>query len=194
MKTNNKIIVGAILAAVFTLWWVVDATPASLEKVEAPRAITIISCRIEEFVTIILPDGSEKTISINDYKDGDQIVPPEVRNYHNYEWKISHGEMECMREIVELTDTEELKGAPPLGADFSSPVPCIAAAMSFTPVWNDLHKGWAVFAVGCPNPLYDDNGTPDDKSDDRIIGYKMPECPSEINNLPVKCHFDESEV
>lgn len=167
------------------------AHPAEVPK--APRALAIIGCQVEEFVTILLPDGSQKRIALDDYKTG-EIVSPSVSNYRDYEWKIRDGELACQRDLVDLMDTEELKGAPSLDTDFSSNQTCVGAAIAYTPIWNDAHEGWAVFAAGCPNPQYSDNGTPDDKSDDRIVGHKMPECPSEINGMAIKCNFDESEV
>ena len=164
--------------------------------VSVPRTLTVIGCRVTEYVSAYDPITSSpaKRMKLKDVPEGYIIVPPLVHDYKDYEWRIENSELECKRDIVDLLDTEEIKGAPLLGADFSRHIQCVMASMSYAPKWAAAHPGWWPIGIGCPNPMLDDGGTPSDYSDDRIIGYKMPECPSEINGLIVTCKFDESAI
>ena len=161
--------------------------------VTVPRSLSIVACETNEFITI-LRGANVLRVPIEKLMWADKIIKPQVHNWRDLEWRIEGGKIDCKHEIIDLTDLAELKGMPGMDEDFSRHLICNLAAASYTPTWNDRNHGWAVMAIGCPKPLFSDNGTPDDLSDDRIVGYAMPSCPSEINNILIKCLFSENEI
>ena len=194
-----KMTISFVLAAGVSLLWLgIIALPAKERSADVfvPRQLAIIGCEVEEYVWTYDPmvAGSEFRTPVSKVPSGYLVLPAPHHDAKDLEWKIVEGKLDCMRDLVTLDDAAELAGVPSIGADFSRAIGCQMAAMSFSPDWAKAHPGWWPLAVGCPNPIYTNNGTPDDTSDDRIVGYKMPECPSEINNIVVECTFDEGGI
>lgn len=111
-------------------------------------------------------------------------------------------EYECKREL--LKDMQDSTHFSPtatgkefqLEPNWGEHGQCARAAMMTAPRWNDENRGWAVVAVGCPTPIWDDGGSPDYWADDRIIGWHLPGCPTYLPGTTnrMKCRFDESSV
>lgn len=125
------------------------------------------------------------------------VGEPNVHDWRDLQWHVANGELECKREVIALQDDAALNSGTgpdnpalkPMDPDFSNWAACANAALSYTPKWQEAHRGWAVIAVGCPVPII--NAT-----DGRIIGYKLPECPSHIpgTNDPISCKYDDSVI
>ena len=213
MKLRSDAILLAIIwvVVIAVICFSMSTAAETKDSVRVPRALTIIGCETIEYVTIEVPvksidpkgevfdDPTEVLtyrVPMYDIPEGFErfLAPPVVHNFHDLEWNVVDGKLDCKREIVDLTDEGELQGAPTIGADFARAIGCQMAAMSYAPKWADSNPGWWPIAIGCPNPLYSDNGTPDDGQDDYIVGYKMPECPSDIKGMIIKCTFDESAI
>jgi len=87
------------------------------------------------------------------------------------------GVYECQRDIYPLVPRNPEVDPGNMAGD----VGCARAGMTIAPQWQEQHPGWAVVTIGCPNPMYNEDG--------RIIGYQMPGCPREMT-----CKFDEQEI
>lgn len=147
-----------LVNALLTLAGFVSYPVMAEATVPVPRNLVIISCRVN-----YTGETNEQT------------------HWVGMEWLFKDAEMQCKREVVELQDAAEENGAPPIDHDLSDNFQCQQAAMTYTPEYNKAHHGWAVYMVGCPNPIYNGDG--------KVIGYKMPECPSSV-----KCNFDPSFI
>lgn len=147
----------------------------------APQTLVIIACKADDLTG--QPGRHDPAMAAHGWRDLELHI-----NGNN--------EYECKRIVVPLEDAAIYQGLPPLASDFSNHTQCARAAMGFAPQWNDQNKGYAVVGIGCPVPEWADNGTPGDKSDDYIVGYRLPGCPSfrPGTNNRMRCSFDESAV
>lgn len=100
------------------------------------------------------------------------------------EWDTSNGVMHCRRHEIPLHDPAVDMGADP--QPFNT-FHCNYAAMRLGPSFDIERaakekdqpagsKGLRFWKAGCPVPIMDDNGTPNDVRDDRLIGWKIPDC------------------
>lgn len=147
----------------------------SIAVPQAPTALSIIACRVDDLTG--QPGRHDPALAAHNWRD--------------LELHIKDGELSCKREVVELQDQVQMidpEHSMPLHPDFSVWSQCAGVAMSYSQVWNDAHKGWAVVAAGCPTPIVDGNGN--------VIGFKMPECPSYLpgTQTRIKCRFDSSVI
>lgn len=114
-------------------------------------------------------------------------APDENSKYTGWrpsEWDTSNGVMHCRRHEIELYDPAVDKAADP--QPFNT-YHCNWAALRQGPGYDidramkekDLpvgSKGWRFWKSGCPVPIMDDNGTPNNPRDDKLIGWKIPDC------------------
>jgi hypothetical protein len=108
-------------------------------------------------------------------------------NWRNTEWDLTHGVMHCRREQVELYDKAVDQGGDPM--PFNTPA-CMRAAMTLGPQFDveNRDKPWRFWRAACPTPIMNDNGTPDNPRDDRLIGWQIPPCPEKRGVL--ECESD----
>lgn len=150
-----------------------------------PTDLAVIACRVDDWTgKRPLPDN---------------VIP--TRDWRDLEWhRDAEFALECKRIAVKLQDAVTAnyssKKAADLNPDWSEPTQCSARSMDLAPRWSAQNPGYWPLAIGCPTPIANNMGTPDDTSDDVIIDYKMPECPSYEpgTNTPMKCKFDESVI
>jgi hypothetical protein len=170
----------AVLAAT-----VASAAQAPAIK-KAPTQLSVIACRVDDWT-------------------GKRPLPEGVRpskDWRDLEWhRDAEFALECKRIALQLEDAVAMnysnKEAAALHPDWSDAGQCSARSMDLAPRWSAQNPGYWPLAIGCPTPIADDNGTPDDKSDDVIIDYKMPECPMYEPGKDGKrmhCKFDESMI
>lgn len=194
--------IGALLVVAGVLWSVGTVGPvkAGSDSVSVPRSLAITACEIVEMVWVVQrshPAGIQplpERKRIDEVLEGEEVIEKPYAHWKDYEWNIVDGKLDCRHDIVPLPVEQLIGTGGPLGGDLSRHLVCNRAAMSIAPEYAQDHPGWWPFAVGCPNPLYSDGGTPGDTSDDRIVGYKMPECPREVNGIAIKCKFSENEI
>lgn len=145
---------------------------ATAKPPEPPQTIVIIACRVDDLT------GQE----------GRQDPDLAAKGWRDLEWHLdAGGELECKREVVPLTDAVTLM-APEvneLKPDFSDLAQCAAVGMQYAPAYEKANKGWGVMAVGCPVRI---------ETDGVLTGWKLPDCPSEIGGMPIKCRFDGSLI
>lgn len=98
--------------------------------------------------------------------------------------------VECMRTIETVTDAAALnhlwlRQIMPNLADYGT---CAQVAMAYAPVWEALHRSWAIVKVGCPTKIVGADGN--------IVGWHMPECQGVLpgTSYPLRCRFDPSEI
>jgi hypothetical protein len=144
-----------------------------------PTTLVVIGCRVDDFTG--QPGRHDPNLAAKGWKD--------------LEWHINKSlELECKRDVLVLEDAVAMwaprKEAAPLNPDWSQFAQCSQAAMSIAPKWEEQNQGWAVMAVGCPRPVV--NIGPDGTQ--TTLSYHLPECPRIINQLPIKCRFDESVI
>jgi hypothetical protein len=98
--------------------------------------------------------------------------------WQDTQWDLTGGVMHCKREQMELYDPSVDQGADP--KSFNSWA-CMQAAMRMGPQFDvdatNAHRPWRFWRAACPTPILDDNGTPGDTRDDRIVGWQIPPCP-----------------
>lgn len=151
-----------------------------------PTSVVIVACRVDDWT-------------------GKRPLPPNIfpaRDWKDLELHVENGELQCKREVLNLEDAtlyspKALMDMLPLHPDFSEWTQCARVGVVQAAEYNKTHPGWGVVGVGCPVPIMDDNGTPEDFLDDRIIGFKLPECPSHLpghDDAPMKCRFDASII
>lgn len=157
-----------VLAALLSLVLPVIATAA----VQVPTTVVIIGCRVDDLTG----------------QPGRQDPNLAARGWRDLEWHFDNGlELQCKREVVPLEDSAALHdpSVTPLTPNFSAFAQCASVAMSYAPRWEQANRGWAVMAVGCPVPI---------TVDGKVVAYKMPDCPSSINGMDIKCKFDASLI
>jgi hypothetical protein len=149
-----------------------------------PTNLVVIACRVDDLTGQpgrhgVGPDGKfDETSAARDWRD----LEPAIKG----------GELECKREVSALEDAAVVmdstgKLAKPLNANFGNMGQCVHAGAMWSKQWNDAHRGWAVFAIGCPVPIVDQRGV--------IKAWKMPDCPRKIGGMEgIKCKFDESVI
>jgi hypothetical protein len=98
--------------------------------------------------------------------------------WQDTEWLMDGGVMHCKREQVELYDPAADQGADPIPFN---PMACMRAAMTLGPQFDvdatNARRPWRFYRAACPVAIMDDNGTPKNPRDDKIVGWKIPECP-----------------
>jgi hypothetical protein len=144
-----------------------------------PTTLVVIGCRVDDLTG--QPGRQDPEFAAKGWKD--------------LEWHINKNlELECKREVLVLEDAVTLmaqaKDAMPLNPDWSNLAQCAKASAGIAPKWEEQHPGWAVMGVGCPRPVV--SIAPDGTQ--TVLSWHLPECPREINHLPVKCRFDESVI
>lgn len=159
-----------ILAAAFLC-----LTSIASAAVPPPTALVIVACRVDDLTG--QPGRHDPALAAKDWRD--------------LELKIIDGEYSCKREVLSLEDGslyQNVNDLIPLNANFADWTQCSRVGVVQAQAWNEKHKGWATVAVGCPVPIVNGDG--------RIIGYKLPECPSTLpgTNNPMRCKFDASEI
>lgn len=150
-----------------------------------PTSVVIVACRVD--------DWTDK-----------RPLPPNVfpaKGWKDLELHVEDGEFQCKREVLNLEDgtlysPKALMDTLPLYPNFADLTQCGRIGVVQAAEYNKVHPGCGVVGVGCPVPIMDDNGTPDDSNDDRIIGFKLPECPTRIpgSDSPMHCRFDSSLI
>jgi hypothetical protein len=137
----------------------------------APQTLVIIGCRVDDHTG----------------EPGRQDPALAARGWKDLEWHFEDAELECKREVVPLEDAVAMMdpSVRSLAADFSSTSQCAHAGAFFMPTWEQANQGWAVMAIGCPVRI---------ETDGRLTGWKLPDCPSSIGGLSIKCRFDGSNV
>lgn len=123
---------------------------------DMPSVLVLIVCRV---LFVGEPDDNAK-----------------FTNWRNTEFDMSQGVMHCKRQQVELYDPSVDQGADPVPF---TPMACMRAAMMLGPQFDvdNRDKPWRFWRAACPVPMMDDNGTPDNPRDDRIVGWQIPPCP-----------------
>lgn len=159
-----------MLRALLLLVGITVAPQFATADVSAPHTISVVGCEIEDHT-------GEK---------GRQDPAMAAKGWRDYEWKIKDGVLLCKREEIKLTDEiAEQTGLPELNSDFGDYAVCASVAMSYGPKWEAQNKGYAVMAIGCPTKI---------TSDGKVVGFKIPDCPREINGLILTCKFDSSLI
>jgi hypothetical protein len=149
-------------------------TPMAVAAVP-PTTIVIIGCRVDDHTG----------------EQGRQDPTMAAKGWRDLEWHLTNGtELECKREVVALQDavvamSPNAAAVMPLNPDFSNWAQCASVAMSYSPAWEKMNKGWAVMAVGCPVPI---------TVDGIIKSYKLPDCPRKVGTLEISCKFDGSLI
>lgn len=94
----------------------------------------------------------------------------------NREWLIEDSKLQCMRHEIQVFDQAEAQGADYQPFNHHR---CMAAGIMIGVSWDMSHKSskYRFWKVACPTPIKNYGpdgikGTPDD----RIVGWKMPEC------------------
>ena len=135
----------------------------------APQTVVVITCRVDDHTG----------------EPGRQDPALAARGWKDLEWHFDKGlELECRRDVVPLEDAVAAADptVAPLVSDFSKPMQCGRAGAMFA---TNVREGWAVMAIGCPVRI---------ETDGVLTGWKLPDCPSEIGGLPIKCRFDGSLI
>lgn len=104
--------------------------------------------------------------------------------YKPFEWATKHSQMECRRHEVQLFDSSAAMGADPIPF---TPFQCMRASWQVRMDWDRGHSNtnWRVWRTACPVPIKD-------TSTDKVIAWKLPECPR-INykdRVAVHCEVD----
>ena len=88
---------------------------------------------------------------------------------------MTGGVMHCRRIETPLYDPAPDQGADP--QNFSNHH-CTRAGARFGAQFDvdNWNKPWRFYRFGCPVPIMDDNGTPGNVRDDKLIGWHIPEC------------------
>lgn len=89
--------------------------------------------------------------------------------HENREWVYQNSKMVCRREVMELVDGAELKGADPQPFNTQR---CIASAVRLATDWDLSHKDsskYRVWRVACPTPTID-------TQTGKIVGWVLPDC------------------
>jgi hypothetical protein len=109
--------------------------------------------------------------------------------WQNTEWDMTDGVMHCRREQVELYDPSVDQGALPQSFN---PTACMRAAMMKGPQFDvdqtHAKRPWRFWRAACPTPVMNDNGTPDNPRDDKLVGWAIPPCPEKRGVL--ECESD----
>lgn len=145
---------------------------ATAEPPKAPQTVVIIGCRVDDLTG--QPGRQDPDLAAKGWKD--------------LEWHFDKGlELQCKREVVPLEDAVAAfhDTVKPLASNFADLAQCAHAGVMFAPKWEEANKGWAVMAIGCPVKI---------EVDGKVVGYKLPDCPSSIGGLAIKCRFDSSVI
>lgn len=106
---------------------------------------------------------------------GEPDINSQFTNWRDSEWDLSGGIMHCRRQQIQLYDSVDAGADPQPFNTFH----CMQSAMSMAAEFDIKHKDqpWRFWRAACPTPIMDDNGTPDNTRDDKLLGWKIPECP-----------------
>ena len=133
-----------------------------------PAAIVLIACKVV-FTPITDP--------IQQHNAG-------YTNYKPYVWATKHSMMECRRHEIQVYDQSAAMGADPMPF---TPYQCMRASWQVRMEWDRAHDNtnWRVWRTACPVPIKD-------LHDNRILSWKMPECPriNERDRVAVHCEVD----
>lgn len=104
--------------------------------------------------------------------------PSENSQYTHHlpsEWDMTGGVMHCRRIETTLYDPAPDQGADPQPF---SPWACMQAGARFGAQYDvdNWNKPYRFLKFACPTPIMDDNDTPDNVRDDKLIGWHVPEC------------------
>lgn len=172
--------------------------PANVLPPIVPNELAVTICEVKEFVTLIdTATGDTVRVLKKDVPmqgSGWMILPPQVHNWKDLEWNIVQGKLDCEHIITPVWKAGGLGGDVPTTTDLSRHLQCMQAAVSIAPKFMEQYPGWAVMSAGCPNPRWFNNNTPEDYTDDFIIGYEMPECPTSIGGIEIECEFTKQEL
>jgi hypothetical protein len=109
--------------------------------------------------------------------------------WQNTEWDMTNGVMHCRREQIELYDPSVDQGALPQPFN---PMACMRAAMTMGPQFDvdqtNAKRPWRFWRAACPTPVMNDNGTPNNPRDDKLVGWAIPPCPEKRGVL--ECESD----
>lgn len=96
-------------------------------------------------------------------------------HYVPTEWDLAGGVMHCRRLEVALYDPAVDQGADPQAFNTWH---CMKAGARFGSQYDidNWNKPWRFYRFGCPVPIMDDNGTPENVRDDKLVGWHTPEC------------------
>lgn len=177
-----RTILAAMLLGVFALGASAEPVthPTQTEKHKPsqtpPTTLVIIACRVDDFTG----------------QPGRQDPALAAKNWRDLEWRFDKGlKLQCKREVDPLEDSVNLNDQtgkiPPLNHDFSDFGQCAGAAIGYTPQWEEKNRGWAIMAVGCPVPIVDDRTG-------KVLSWKLPDCPRQVQGLTIDCLFDSSMI
>lgn len=164
----------------------IDHPTQTEKKVKLPKTeLVVVGCRVDDLTG--QPGRQDPALAAYGWRD--------------LEWHVEGGELECKREVLALQDgTLDADGATAdmikLEPNWSDYGQCAHEGATQAARWDDHHKGWATMLIGCPVPIWNDNGTPNDKSDDYIVDFKLPECPAHQPGsvFPMRCRFDAGVI
>ena len=122
--------------------------------------------------------------------EGVALENEKITHHQSREWAIEDGKMQCRRLEVGVIDIKEVKGMK--GQPFTNER-CNYASIMLGAQWNASHQNskYRYWRTACPVKIVDVG--PDgeeDTDDDRIVGWKLPECGSRAT---VHCEVD-SEI
>lgn len=88
--------------------------------------------------------------------------------HENREWVYVNSMMSCRREVIEVVDGAELKGASPQPFNTHR---CMASAIRLATEWDLSHRSgnYRVWRVACPTPTVD-------TATGEIVGWVLPDC------------------
>ena len=146
------------------------------EPIDYSNTLVVVACEVEDWTGKREPKGP----------NGEPQLP--APGWKDLELKLNKfGEVSCKREVVNQFDLP--KG---LFADVRTRIGCVRAGPLVAQQWNEEpgHEGWAVAAIGCPTPIFNDmNYNQELDPDEEILDWKLPECPTWL-----KCNYTENEV
>lgn len=172
------------LASLSFLSAVLAASTAHSDSPSPPDTLAFISCAAEP---------------------RDNWLPHQIPIPGKEYWQLKvnkDNELECKRETIDPQDGSAMAAAlkpfdpnfaaitDPGNITFSDYSQCGRVGMMMTARYQEQNPGWLVVAVGCPTPILDDQGT-DDTSDDVIIGWQVPQCPTFLpgTDIEITCRF-----
>ena len=192
----------------------------ALANDQPPQSLVIVACRVDDLTGTRTPPGSPGAVvmpvdqGVHKYRD----LELHINENQEYECKRVRLDLEdavaqnyLPRPLPHLPVAfgAPSRSAPVTGALFAArldphwgkPDQCGRAGVVVAQEWNERNEGWAAVGVGCPTPIATDanaDGMPDldERGRVKIIGWKLPECPSYLPGTTnrMRCVYDDSLI